>query len=169
MLKQNASKIAILLEYENSYSFFSVFLFRALMNAPALCDIWAHKLQKRLQKTWSNLTFSTIHTCEALIGYPKPTVQIWRNILDLQKNTIFGEKFCPALPAKLGNPRIRRDSVSHWYLEFNWDVKKSPGPMKLAFTCILGLEDHPKLIGIHHFFINLALHIMLYLPRWPRG
>ena len=38
MLKQNASKIAILLEYENSYSFFSVFLFRALMNAPGLCQ-----------------------------------------------------------------------------------------------------------------------------------
>ena len=51
-----------------------------------------------MSKSWFNLTFSTIPTSEALLVDPKPTVQIWRNILDLQKYTIFGENSCPALP-----------------------------------------------------------------------
>ena len=66
----------------------------------ALCNICTENTQIMLQKTWSNFTFSTLHTCEGPKRCPKANVQISLNVLYLPEYPILGEISCLALPEK---------------------------------------------------------------------
>ena len=72
----------------------------SFLNQTSLCKKIVQKFQKIVSKSCFNFTFSTILACQALLADNKSTVQIWRNILEYQKCTIFDEISCLALPIK---------------------------------------------------------------------
>ena len=134
------------------------------------CRILAQLLQKLLQKTWLNLKFSIIHTCEAVFLYPKPTMQTWRNILDLQKYAIFGENSCPGLPGKpellrLGEIRsatgtkvsieVWREGWYQWFLHL------------LAFLAVTAIQIWSNFV-VGYISKLLPNFITSFVAQWSR-
>ena len=120
----------------------------------AQCIDSTQKSQKIVSKTCSSFSCLTIRNWGALLESPKWAVHKWIHILESSEICNFWWNFLPWLAWNLVSPMIRQDSLSHWSRDLHLPLEKPPQAMVLAFTCILGLENHSKLVD---FWCSLNL------------